>query len=72
MPAGPLNVHVDLDVIDAAALPGLRYPAPLTRDTFGDPFSHDQQARQKLGRPAATRALTQRRRQVHAAASGTR
>ncbi len=33
MPAGPLNVHVDLDVIDAAALPGLRYPAPLTRDT---------------------------------------
>ncbi len=28
LPAGPLYVHVDLDVIDAAALPGLRYPAP--------------------------------------------
>jgi arginase len=28
LPAGPLYVHVDLDVIDGAALPGLRYPAP--------------------------------------------
>jgi arginase len=28
LPAGPLYLHVDLDVIDAAALPGLRYPAP--------------------------------------------
>ena len=28
LPAGPLYVHVDLDVIDAAALPGLRYPVP--------------------------------------------
>jgi len=28
LPAGPLYVHVDLDVIDAAALPGLRFPAP--------------------------------------------
>ena len=28
LPAGPLYVHVDLDVIDAAELPGLRYPAP--------------------------------------------
>jgi arginase len=27
LPAGPLYVHVDLDVIDAAALPGLRFPA---------------------------------------------
>ena len=25
---GPLYVHVDLDVIDPAVLPGLRYPAP--------------------------------------------
>ena len=28
LPAGPLYVHVDLDVIDPAALPGLRFPAP--------------------------------------------
>ena len=28
LPDGPLYVHVDLDVIDSAALPGLRYPAP--------------------------------------------
>ena len=28
LPEGPLYVHVDMDVIDAAALPGLRYPAP--------------------------------------------
>lgn len=28
LPAGPLYVHVDLDVIDSARLPGLRYPAP--------------------------------------------
>jgi arginase len=28
LPAGPLYVHADLDVIDAAALPGLRYPVP--------------------------------------------
>jgi arginase len=28
LPDGPLYVHVDLDVIDAAHLPGLRYPAP--------------------------------------------
>jgi arginase len=28
LPAGPLYLHVDLDVIDAAQLPGLRYPAP--------------------------------------------
>jgi arginase len=27
LPAGPLYVHVDLDVIDAAALHGLRFPA---------------------------------------------
>ena len=28
LPGGPLYMHVDLDVIDAAGLPGLRYPAP--------------------------------------------
>jgi arginase len=28
LPDGPLYVHLDLDVIDAAAVPGLRYPAP--------------------------------------------
>jgi arginase len=28
LPDGPLYVHVDLDVIDAAQLPGLRYPTP--------------------------------------------
>ena len=28
LPDGPLYVHVDLDVIDAGELPGLRYPAP--------------------------------------------
>jgi arginase len=28
LPDGPLYVHVDLDVIDAPQLPGLRYPAP--------------------------------------------
>ena len=28
MPAGPLYVHLDVDVIDPAAVPGLRYPAP--------------------------------------------
>jgi hypothetical protein len=27
-PEGPLYLHVDLDVIDSAAVPGLRYPAP--------------------------------------------
>jgi arginase len=26
-PDGPIYLHIDLDVIDAAALPGLRYPA---------------------------------------------
>ena len=28
LPGGPLYVHVDLDVIDPAGVPGLRYPAP--------------------------------------------
>ena len=28
LPEGPLYVHVDMDVLDAAALPGLRYPVP--------------------------------------------
>jgi arginase len=28
LPAGPLIVHVDLDVVDPAALAGLRFPAP--------------------------------------------
>jgi arginase len=28
LPDGPLYVHVDLDVIDSAEVPGLRYPAP--------------------------------------------
>jgi arginase len=28
LPDGPLYLHVDLDVIDSAYLPGLRYPAP--------------------------------------------
>jgi arginase len=28
LPDGPLYVHVDLDVIEAAAVPGLRYPVP--------------------------------------------
>jgi arginase len=28
LPGGPLYVHVDLDVIDGAELPGLRFPAP--------------------------------------------
>jgi arginase len=28
LPAGPLYLHVDLDVVDPAQLPGLRYPAP--------------------------------------------
>jgi arginase len=28
LPDGPLYVHIDLDVIDPAEVPGLRYPAP--------------------------------------------
>jgi arginase len=28
LPDGPLYLHVDLDVVDSAQLPGLRYPAP--------------------------------------------
>jgi arginase len=28
LPAGPFYVHVDMDVIDGAGLPGLRYPVP--------------------------------------------
>lgn len=28
LPDGPLYLHLDLDVIDSAHLPGLRYPAP--------------------------------------------
>ena len=28
LPGGPLYVHLDLDVIDAGQLPGLRFPAP--------------------------------------------
>jgi arginase len=28
LPDGPLCVHADLDVIDAAGLPNLRYPVP--------------------------------------------
>ena len=28
LPGGPLYVHLDLDVIDPADLPGLRFPAP--------------------------------------------
>jgi arginase len=28
LPAGPVYLHVDVDVVDPAELPGLRYPAP--------------------------------------------
>ena len=28
LPGGPLYVHLDLDVVDPAPLPGLRFPAP--------------------------------------------
>ena len=28
LPGGPLYVHLDLDVMDPAEIPGLRYPAP--------------------------------------------
>jgi arginase len=28
LPPGPLVVHVDLDVIDPASVPGFRFPAP--------------------------------------------
>lgn len=28
LPAGPLHVHLDLDITDPIQLPGLRYPAP--------------------------------------------
>jgi arginase len=28
LPDGPLYVHLDVDVIDPGAVPGLRYPAP--------------------------------------------
>ena len=28
LPAGPIMLHVDLDVVDAHELPGLRYPVP--------------------------------------------
>jgi arginase len=28
LPEGPIYLHVDLDVIDSAVVPGLRYPAP--------------------------------------------
>jgi arginase len=28
LPAGPLYLHLDLDVVDPAELPGVRYPAP--------------------------------------------
>ncbi len=28
LPPGPLLVHIDLDVIDGAELPGLRFPVP--------------------------------------------
>jgi arginase len=28
LPAGPLLLHVDLDVVDPAELPGLRFPVP--------------------------------------------
>ncbi|MCZ7422930.1 arginase family protein [Verrucosispora sp. WMMA2121] len=28
VPSGPLVLHVDVDVIDSGAVPGLRYPAP--------------------------------------------
>lgn len=28
LPGGPLYIHVDLDVIDPAEAPGLRFPAP--------------------------------------------
>jgi len=28
LPAGPFYVHMDMDVIDGAGLPGLRFPAP--------------------------------------------
>ncbi len=32
IPDGPLYVHLDMDVIDAAQLPGLRYPTPAGPD----------------------------------------
>jgi arginase len=32
LPDGPLYVHIDVDVIDAAQLPGLRYPTPAGPD----------------------------------------
>lgn len=32
LPDGPLYIHLDLDVIDAAEVPGLRYPAPAGPD----------------------------------------
>jgi arginase len=32
IPDGPIYLHIDLDVVDAAALPGLRYPTPAGPD----------------------------------------
>lgn len=46
LPDGPLYVHIDLDVIDPAEVPGLRYPAP------GGPGTADVAA--ALGRVLAT------------------
>jgi arginase len=42
LPDGPLYVHVDLDVIDPAGVPGLRYPAPggPTPGQVGDAVRH--------------------------------
>jgi len=50
LPAGPLHVHVDLDIIDPAWLPGLRYPAPggaspaLVTEVLRDLLAHGQVA----------------------------
>lgn len=51
LPDAPLYVHVDLDVLDAAEVPGLRYPAP-----DGPPAAHAAAALRMLlgtGRVAA-------------------
>src|SRR4030095_14967357 len=66
LPDGPLYVHVDLDVVDAEALPGLRFPAGGGPDLAAGFAAGGARCAQVRAAPAVPRSPAQRMRRARA------